>query len=328
MQVSMDYLDIELENIHRQNAAVRKMESCDERLAEMAKSLLNTEDIVDENTEINSRIAKIRSEIDAYVHEIRVINSVENEVHLSARLSEVLNKTYDTPSESNDYKTVLLREGAVRGIVAFRNKMQSITEMVRDYKKAGFSVGVNALSFSLEQWYESIKNNPRDAILFARIISTHDACVRQYFEPQMVVNHFLQSLPDKKTLMLACEDFARIKSGDDFEEWRLSRAKTILKSFGVFDDAGNFNKNGLNLTCPEDLIGRIPEHSLMTAFTSIANGPNRFGFYFNSPLGISKALGIQSKDYILDAYDLKIANVNMDLIDAYSSDVADNKLGI
>lgn len=324
----MDYLDIELENIRRQNAAVSDMGHCDEKLTRIAKYLLNTEDIVEENNEIKKRIAKIRSEIDAYIHDIRVINSVENEVHLSARLSEVLNKTYDIPSESHDYKSVLLREGAVRGIVAFRNKMQSITEMVRDYKKAGFSVGVNALSFSLEQWYESIKRHPRDAILFARIISTHDACVRQYFEPQMVVTHFLQYLPDKKTLMMACEDFARIKIGDDFEDWRLSRAKTILKSFGLIDEAGNYHTDGLNLTCPEDLIGRIPEHSLMTAFTSIANGPSRFGFYFNSPLGISKTLGIQSKDYILDAYDLKIANINMDLIDAYSSDLTENKLGI
>lgn len=291
-----------------------------------ADDLFEHEYLLSEIPKRKARILSLQDEYNSYLHDIQKLNELETEVKVSARLSELLDSTYTSPNNPDKYKSVLLREGSVNGIVAFRNKMEAITELVRDKRKSGFSVGMNGLSYTLEQWYESIKKSPQDALFLSRLLSTHDACVRQYFEPQMVVNYIMRTDPEKEQLFAMCRELSVMKSGSDFEEWRLERSKTIARAYGILDENDKLNKGRNRITRPEDLIGLLPEHSLLSAINHALGSDVRYGFYIHSPLGLSRTLGIEGQKELLNGYSFNLSNVDENFVAKFSVKDNDTKM--
>ena len=116
-----------------------------------ADELFNHEYLLSEIPERKARILSLQEEYHSYLHDIQKLNELDTEVQVSARLSTLLESTYIPPSDPDKYHSVLLREGSVNGIATFKNKIEAITELVKDTRKSGFSVCTRALNYTLEQ---------------------------------------------------------------------------------------------------------------------------------------------------------------------------------
>lgn len=307
-----------LNSILENNNKVELFKKADNQISVALQKMVDFESFEKELESKKERLSALKSEVASCNSYISRLNSIDEELRISTRLSGILQQKYDTPADNDDYSGVMLREGYVQGVVNFRKRFDSIADEIIDYRKFGYTVGVNALSFSLAEWCDAIKSNKVNAVLFSRILSTHDACVRQFFEPQMVVNYLLKDLPERAELFQILKCLGDNKTGDDFDSWRKDRSMSILSSItdASFDEENRLQiaNNPKKLSEPLDLIGNLPDFSIASVILNKKNPSDRFNFHINSPLGLYETFGFSVNDNLLDDYPLRFDNIDKDLL--------------
>ena len=306
--------------LRSQRIARITMESTNQMLVDFHDKLIRYEQFEADLEKKKNRLTELKQELSICQNHIQSLNNVQDKVRLSSRLSSVLHTQYETPEDKTKYAEVMLREGYVQGVTHFRQKMEELSKDVIDYRRFGFSTGVNALSYSLNDWFESIKKNPYDAIFFSRILSIHDAVVRQFFEPQMAIKYLIHDLPSRGELVTVLNQLKTQKSGVDFEEWRKARSMSILKSIVNVDTSkGNISVSqpDVPLSKPFDLISRIPEHSLVAGIMHLHGHDDRFSYYVDSPLGLSETLGTSECQEELNRYTMCMENIEPAVVYAF-----------
>lgn len=307
-----------LNQILENNRKNRLWDEAEEHFNYIIQQLLNFEDFEEKLKAKEGRLSALKSELTACNSYISRLNNIDEELRISTRLSGILQKEYEIPFDNDEYAGVMLREGYVQGVVNFRKRFDSIADEIIDYRKYGYTVGVNALSFSLAEWCDAIKSNKVNAALFSRILSTHDACVRQFFEPQMVVNYLLKDLPDRAELSQILQCLSANKTGADFEAWRKNRSMTILTSItdASFDDKQrlHISNNPEKLSKPLDLVGKLPDFSIVSAILNKNSTGERLNYHIHSPLGLSETFGLKVNDNLLDEYPVHFDNIDNDLL--------------
>ena len=135
----------------------------------------------------------------------------------------------------------------------------------------------------------------------------------------MVINYILRANINKEQMLAICLQLRTMKSGSDFEHWRLSRSKTIARAYGILDENDKLNKGSNKLTCPEDLSGLLPEHSLLSAIYHALGSDVRYSFYIQSPLGLSRTLGIEGHQTLLSGYPFQLTNIDESFLAKFSA---------
>ncbi len=285
----------EFEYQQRKNNKIRDAILLRDQIYAECPSLENAVRINEEKRRQDRELDHLREEVANSTKEVAYHRHTSFNSKKQQRLSELL----DTTAEPENYTENSFYQNATAEINAaamheFLKHIEKFSESMRHGRNLGLSVGVEAFSFNLDEWYDAIVSDRNNAVLYARLLSTNDAFLRKYQEPYLILDYLVRTPEDPGLVQSLTEHLSKAIDGNDLELWRRERSITILDSIMRTEKRdGNLRITGMKSATPEQLITNIPDFTLKSAIYLQRGTGAMHSSYATSPFGLNSTLGIK-----------------------------------